>query len=140
MNYESKVKEDTISITKELKITNEDIDDIVSTALEGGINYWCSKASVIGEYLGEYASDQISRGGELILKLREPVEGEPDEYVLSREKLLNGIKAYLLNPNKPYNIIGLLDKGELYLETANVDAEVADMIIQYAIFNEIVFG
>lgn len=140
MNYESKVKEDTISITTELKITNEDIDDIVSTALEGGINYWCSKASVIGKYLGEYASDQISRGGELILKLREPVEGEPDEYVLSREKLLNGIKLYLSHPNRPYNIIGLLDKGEIYLETANVDAEVADMIIQYAIFNEIVFG
>ena len=24
-----------------LKVSNEDIDDIVSTALEGGISYWC---------------------------------------------------------------------------------------------------
>ena len=38
------------------------------TALEGGINYWCRRAKVVGEYLGEAAIDQISRGGSLILQ------------------------------------------------------------------------
>ncbi len=38
-----------------LRVSNKDIDDIVCTALEGGISYWCSSAEVEGEYLGEFA-------------------------------------------------------------------------------------
>lgn len=33
----------------------EIIDDIVTTALEGGICYWCKRAEVKGKYLGEFA-------------------------------------------------------------------------------------
>ena len=51
----------------EINVTQEDVDDIVTTALEGGINYWCRKAEVVGDYLGEYASEQIGRGGMLKL-------------------------------------------------------------------------
>lgn len=40
-----------------VELTQEDIDDIMVGALEGGITYWCSEASPEGgEYLGEYAS------------------------------------------------------------------------------------
>ena len=53
----------TIRPENEVKISQQDIDDIMVCALEGGISYWCCEAEVIGEYLGEYASDQISRGG-----------------------------------------------------------------------------
>lgn len=45
-----------------VRISTEDIDDIVTTALEGGICYWCRRAEVKGKYLGEFASEQISRG------------------------------------------------------------------------------
>lgn len=48
-----------------VRISTEDIDDIVTTALEGGICYWCRRAEVKGKYLGEFASEQISRGGVL---------------------------------------------------------------------------
>ena len=34
-------------------VTDEDIDDIMVSALEGGITYWCQEAEVIGEHLGE---------------------------------------------------------------------------------------
>lgn len=65
----------------EINVTQEDIDDIVATALEGGINYWCRKAEVVGDYLGEYASEQISRGGTLKL-----YDSEEDEvYELTRD-------------------------------------------------------
>jgi len=51
---------------------------------------------------------------------------------------------YLNDPNKPYEIVDVSDNnghaGKHYIETCNVDATVADMIIQYALFNEIVFG
>lgn len=68
----------------EINVTQEDVDDIVATALEGGINYWCRKAEVVGDYLGEYASEQISRGGTLKL-----YDSEEDEvYELTRDKRL----------------------------------------------------
>lgn len=40
-----------------VRISTEDIDDIVTTALEGGICYWCRRAEVKGKYLGEFASE-----------------------------------------------------------------------------------
>ena len=54
---------DTVVLKLELEVvvTQEDIDDIMAGALEGGINYWCGEAEVVGNYLGEYASEQISR-------------------------------------------------------------------------------
>ena len=56
-----------ISVVLNFLISNEDIDDIMSAALDGGITYWCGKAEVVGDYLGEYASEQISRRGALKL-------------------------------------------------------------------------
>lgn len=51
-----------------VNISQKDIDDIMYTALDS-ITYWCREAEVVGKYLGEYASDQISRGGSLIVIL-----------------------------------------------------------------------
>lgn len=121
-----------LNIEFTLSISDEDIDDIVCTALEGGITYWCREARVVGDYLGEYASEQISRGGELIL-----VDGESDdEYTLTKQKLLNGIRLAISNhyyeDYKWWNSNGI--------ETYNVDADVADVIIQLALFEDIIYG
>ena len=57
-----------LKITAEIVITQEDVDDIMSTALDSStLQCWCSEVNVVGRYLGEYASEQISRGGELEL-------------------------------------------------------------------------
>lgn len=58
------------------RLTQQDVDDIMVSALEGGINYWCRRVVVQGKYLGEYASDQISRGGQLAVWLEEPFEDD----------------------------------------------------------------
>lgn len=67
------------NITQSYNFTIEDINDLVVTALEGGINYWCSEAKIVkedGKYKGvspddlskvEFASDVIGNGGELQL-------------------------------------------------------------------------
>lgn len=126
----------------EINVTQEDVDDIVATALEGGINYWCRKAEVVGDYLGEYASEQISRGRTLKL-----YDSEKDEvYELTRDKLLDGIKKYCEDAERPYDIMheGVnsvgCSTGEYGLDCCMVDAVVADMIIQYAVMGEIVYG
>ena len=136
-NYEqaeSESKVDRIQVNLQIVVTQEDIDDIMVSALEGGITYWCDKAEVDGNYLGEYASDQISRGGTLILHDGE--EGRTE--LLTKEKLLQGIRMYAENPMHR-DIFEMIDH-ELHIDCGNVDAEAADAIIQYAIFSEIFYG
>lgn len=123
-----------IEVKMNLFVTQEDIDDIMAGALEGGINYWCRKAEVVGDYLGEYASEQISRGGQLLLHDIE----ENERHMLDKEKFLKGLKMYFEKPH-PYDIMEEID-NKLRIDTCNADATVCDMIIQYALFDEIVYG
>ncbi len=126
-------KKFTVQLQIEANLTQQDIDDIMVGALEGGITYWCSSAEVVGgEYLGEYASDQISRGGSLMLYDAE----SSDKWELTLEKFLNGVKLWLQNGDDRYHALqkdGTLDTGE-------IDGEMADLIVQYALFGELVFG
>lgn len=121
----------SISYETTVNLTTQDIDDIMVAALEGGINYWCCRAEVVGEYRGEYASDQISRGGKLILHDAE----SSNTWTLTRDKLLEGIKLWLTNG---MNIDHGVYEGKL--DTDVIDSTAADCIIQYAVFGKVVFG
>lgn len=114
-----------------VKLTQQDIDDIMVAALEGGITYWCFKAEVVGEYLGKYASEQISRGG--MLKLYDIENG--DKYWLDRENFLKGFRIWIENGGDQY---GAVQGSEV--DCCNIDAGCADEIIQYALFGEVVYG
>lgn len=116
----------------EAKLTGQDIDDIMVGALEGGINYWCREAEVVGDYLGEYASDQISRGGKLILHDAE----SNDKWELDLEKFLNGVKLWLQNGDDQYHAL----QKDGTIDCCEIDGEMADLIVQYALFGEVVFG
>ena len=139
------LKDETLVIEykKSLGLTNQDIADIMSCALEsGGIAYWCDHVDPVeGHYYGGNACEHIARGGKLIINLTEgPIEkGGPDNYTLTRGKLLNGISQYLSEAGDISNL--LYDDGaqELF-ESSEADADVCDAIVQYALFNEIVFG
>ncbi len=122
-------KKFTIRPQIEVSMTQQDIDDIMVTALEGGINYWCRKAKVVGEYLGECASEQISRGGTLVLYDAE----SSDKWELTLEKFLNGVKLYFEQGCH----VQVEDNA---IDTCDIDAGDADCIIQLAIFEEVVFG
>lgn len=120
-----------LEVRKQITITRQDIDGIVCCALEGGITYWCCKAEVVeDEYYGEYASEQISRGGSLRMH-----DSEDDEvYVLTLDKFLNGIRLACRD--------GYGDEwfdGES-LDYFRIDGEAADIIVQYALFGEVMFG
>ena len=81
----------------EVTVTEEQMSDIMVTALEGGINYWCRKARIVGlpdVFVGDnlLASDAISKGRTLELYDAE----SKDTWDLTQEKLLNGIKRYMV--------------------------------------------
>jgi len=119
----------TVKIEKTIEFTNENINDLMVTALEGGINYWCDKVVIISEPEDakiNYASDIISAGGTLELHDAE----SNDRWELTLEKILKGIKWYCEKN-------GITDADDLIDDH---DADTADSIIQYALFDEIVFG
>lgn len=112
-------------------LSMEDVDDIMNSALDA-IGYWCSKATVDGEYLGKYASEQIARGGKLLLH---DAEGVAD-YELDLGKFTQGFRIWLERGGDLYGAVscdGNVDPG-------NIDGDCADSIIQYAIFGEIVYS
>jgi hypothetical protein len=128
----------------------QDINDLVCSALEGGINYWCYQARIKKDadknYVGvapedqdkvEFASDVVGYGGTLILWNSEPdddgTNDTPIEYKktweLTLDKMLKGIARHC--STRGIVLKDLLD---------NHDASDADCIVQYAIFDEVVFG
>lgn len=147
MDGKEKEKQVTVSVTLEIVLTQEDIDDIMCGALEGGITYWCNEAKVIGDYLGEYGSEQIARGGKLRLHLLEPFdEDETEYYELDLEKLKKGVELWVKKGVELWaitpvgcNCLEQMD-GKFRFDTCNADAIVCDAIIQYALFGEVIFG
>lgn len=114
-------------------LTEEDIDDIMVAALEGGINYWCCEAEVVEEKrCGDWGHEQIARGGVLILHDAE----SSDKWELTLEKFLNGVKLWVENGDDRYHAV----QKDGTVDCCNVDSEMADLIIQYALFGEVVFG
>ena len=117
-------------LTSETSLTIEEIDNIMVTALEGGINYWCGGVEVVGEYLGTYASDHLANGGSIVLYDLE----SPEKWTLTKDMVIDGFIKWLksgcsqhVKPNKTVDWIAF-------------DANDADCIIQYALFNKIIFG
>jgi hypothetical protein len=118
-----------LNINTKVVLSDEDIANILVTAFEGGINYWCKKVKMMKTTVSDdvwdreekiIASDFIGLGGKLRL-----YEAEGDEnWVLDADKLKKGIEMYFTENGVDMDI----------------DADAADSIIQYALFGELVYG
>lgn len=118
--------------TRTVIVTQEDIDEIMVLALEGGINYWCNEAEVAeDEYYGEFASEQISRGGSLKLHDSE-IDGT---CTLTVDKFIKGVQLAIA---EGYGSDWLGDDARL--DTGMMDGEAADIIVQMALFGEVMYG
>ena len=120
-----------------VKVTQENVDDIMCAAFEGGITYWCNQADVVKQPTEEikWAHQAISRGGEIELYDAE----ENEKHILTLDKFKEGLQRFLRceNHHPSYNEGVVLD-GEL--DCGNIDANSADMIIQYAIFGKVIYS
>lgn len=122
----------TIQVPRE--ITEDDICNIIVSAFEGGSNYWMGLDNSKEEFNDKPKDEPLSTWTtKLILegksiKLYDIEESEDDtNWILTLDKILNGIKLNAINR-----------KFDNDLE--NMDATTADCIIQYALFNEVVYG
>lgn len=122
-------------IEKVIKLTTEDIDDIMVGALEGGIlACWCSEAEVIEEKrVADWGHEQIARGGVLVIH---DIEDPSETWELDLEKFLNGFKLWFENGGDEYGAV----QKDGTVDCCQIDAACADEIVQYALFGELTFG
>lgn len=130
-------------VEREVVLDKETVKDILTTAIEGGIGYWsilrCDTKS--WEKARELAKEELKDTPcycDVAYKLFElglPIvleDVEEDEiYKLTKEKFIEGCRLYEEQTNS--SILQAMENGDF-------DANDADCIIQYALFNEVVFG
>ena len=121
-----------INVNIDIELSDEEIDDILVTAFEGGINYWAYKAEPKdGDFKGaSYASDALSKGATILIYDNE----SDDVYELTKEKFLKGLGNALVKYGHLFKMDG--DK----LDLGYIDAAGADIIVQTALFGEAIYG
>ena len=147
----------TINIPMNLDVSDDDLDNILVTAFEGGSNYWIDKVEIKKQadlgFNGEgrqlyngYASHQISRGGEVWICLdNNPVGAEIKgkeyyKWVINRKKLLRAISRWFTEYYYHRQIVKHNLEMPSSFSDIDFDAGDTDIIIQLAIFNEVIYG
>ena len=99
-------------------VTQEQIDDVMSTALDSGISYWCDDVRIDGELPDNlYMSDMLTRGNVLKFHTRE----EDTWHELTIVKLLD-------------------EMGKMQFNFDEYDSMDADSLIQRSLFGEVIYG
>lgn len=114
--------------------TDEDLMDIVVTALEGGIGYWACLDNT-GKDFEDKPKDtptsewcwKLLKDGKALHFLDDSGDEEEAEYFLDLASLYSGIGKAITNKNWDGDMDGL-------------DALVADAVFQYAIFDDVIYG
>lgn len=112
------------------------VNDVMSAALAGGIDYWAvlkdvDESGIQGE-VPQYLCDKLFAGGVFHLIDSEDDYDKPKEvWHFGMEEFTKGLMLYLNRVG--HNLSPTVD-------TAYVDAEHADVIVQLGLFGEIIYG
>lgn len=99
------------------QVTDEQINDVMTTALEGGINYWCDKATTSSDLEDTYLSEILTKGSTISLH-----DAEEDKwYALTLHNLIKAMEKIGFNFD-------------------DYDSMDVDCVVQEAIFGEVIYG
>lgn len=142
-NYEIKENSNLGELKKEVKekrfevktyVTGSQLESIIIDGIETGTTYWALIHNDAEEFkaykdvkipLSQKIVEIVLNGGEV--KITDIEEGEDPKYNLSLERLLIGISKN--SQDRPWDS-----------DLENGDASTMDCIIQYAIFDDVIFG
>lgn len=129
------------TVSVEVALPPQFLSDVLTTAVEGGINYWVEVAeSVTRASLGDDLEDLS------VLSVNDIKVVENDEaplYTANLDTVHTGILAVLqpgFNVNdtiKGYVLSALLNEEP---DAGHIDADAADVIVQAGLFGEVVYG
>ena len=111
-------------ITLKIELTPQDINDILCTAIEGGIDYWVDRYGICNMDKATVIDEKIGYGG--VIDLHDGTRW----HELTKTKLMQGIQQWIDSQTfKP---------GDAF-DIGNIDAGDADCIVQYALFGKLVY-
>tara|TARA_R100000234_G_scaffold38340_1_gene22692 strand:- start:12837 stop:13238 length:402 start_codon:yes stop_codon:yes gene_type:complete len=131
-----------LNIILDIKLSVEDVIDLLCTAFEGGVEYWCESVRGIGGDTSklpkgrskvQYEYEWLAIGGDLEIG----VDGEI--HTLTEAMFKNGMQMWLYKNNNVETVYDYARKKRV-LDIGNIDAGDADNIIQYALFGKLVYG
>jgi len=110
-----------------VEVTDEQINDVVAAALEGGISYWCDQAKTDVDMGDSRLSEMLTKGAEISLNDMEQSNPETNHqtYGVWRTLTLDNLLKAL---------------GEMRFNFDDYDAGDADAVVQQAIFGEVIYG
>jgi hypothetical protein len=146
------------TVPYEVKISQYTLASIILDAIEAGhsgIMYWCPKVRLgqiaveqyEGEHHHEYLGRNLTHGGTVVFFVPDDedvvVDFDTDNVTqkgvtmhhLTRDKLLNGVAQAVKNGN--IKLRGVEDDGSADFD---LDGPACDVILQYALFGEVVYG
>jgi hypothetical protein len=125
-----------MKITIQQSLTKNDLLNIITTGLEGGIGYWACLNNDTPEFdefdkLNMILSDKVAeilwRGGSVELFDTDYNYNDADKWELTLDKVIKGIIKFMESDSKTFDLDDL-------------DSLDCDKIIQYGLFGELVFG
>jgi len=134
----------TMNIEMPIRYDDQFLEDILVTALEGGSNYWIDKIVIqpkdpnqekpAGMPKSIWMFEIIKYNGYLLIY-------NGDDIKLTRtlrmRDLQNGIEKYIQCYKN--DVLNIFCDG-LTLDAGQFDANMADCVLQYAVFNELIYG
>ncbi len=145
-----------MKISQKTEVSDDDIKDLLTTAFEGGVGYWCvidhytyapgieAKDFTVNEeagHVGKFNSEENYHHPCQIIPLikgcavvcvdnGEPVKEHPSPWILNRKAIERGFK---LMPK-------LYPKHWADFISENYDANTADVFLQLCFFGELIYG
>ena len=114
----------TMAIETNIELDKQFLMDILVTAVEGGINYWCALSKV-----------ERDKDLNVLSFAGYDHEDESEEFKCDLEDVAK-VLGRIVNDDPE----GSLPQSILAQDACEIDAECADYIVQLAIFDEIVYG
>lgn len=118
-----------VTFTQTAIIPDKVVEDIWITAIEGGCNYWCESM---------LTAEDMSTQKALMAGLDVDVRAWDDDesYHLNKMRMVDGIVSFCqLRDISPL----AFTKADWY-DIVDLDADVADLIVQFAVFGEVIYG
>lgn len=117
----------------EIDFKEDRVKDLIASALDAGIRYWCRSFRVMpGKKDATRAcAVPLDTNGKIVLTLREPIKSDGlVDYSLDRRAIEKGLSLFpLMMPNQFGRWLANKD-----------DAETGDVFVQLCLFGEVVFA
>lgn len=121
-------KQDVVGkVSVPFEITKEYVEDVICTCFEGGSTYWIDKVTCDKCLPGKYYSEYITND-EIII-----IVADGKEYPLDLDLFIKGLRRYIKFCIKNGREVNVFD-------TSDMDADICDSILQFALFGDIIYG